>query len=522
MSMEITPTKSSDGNTWTYVFAGLPKYGYGQGSSPSHPSEIVYEATEDVDKVYTGGFVIKNYYVTNYEVSGDETRITNTAMENDGCLIIGKRIELASELTSYAFPFNVKFTRPDGNKVDYVGSYYLYDASMSDTDLRLDAVNEDSTTDRIKLQTSNGVIRIPAGKVAVLTGINTMYQYTITESPNHAAYSVEAISGADTKEVGVLDTENGGYIGIARGHVPGMESAPVRVVFTNKLFDYSNEHKYLKVENITKAETDKNGNEITGGQVKVYQSNKVVDNSNEIGKGSYEYMNVETPYIEKAMSVEFEPDSANGYSYADTLTINWWQSGDDTSVAAPHSIDISGYFYTDSTGKQRPYTGKLSKDSSGNITVESEFERFESVWAPLLNMDGSPFKHLTVLEGSVVVTLASNADDMPLKTLVQVEFVPPAKSSANPSGQGSSEDGGSGNSSSDNSNSSESGKTKLVALSDDGDDKQKNQADKEGNYLGVRTGDDTPISMLLVLFIFFTLGFAAVCGKYLRSKPKKR
>lgn len=517
ISMSVTPRKSSDGSTWTYVFEGLPKYEYGSGAA-AEPREIIYKATEDVDKTYTGGFVIKNYYATSIEESGDEISITNTALENDGVLIIGKSVG-SSDQTNYAFPLTVTFTRPDGVKVDFEGDYYLYDAAISNEELRQDALNDDSTTERLKIKATKGVVRIPAGRVAVITGINTMYQYTITESPGNLGYSVDNITGADEKEVGVLDARSGGYIGIARGHIPGLDSTAVRVVFTNKLLRYDTDHKYLKVENITRADIGSDGRGLTGGQVKVYQSNKVIDSSNKIGQGSYEYVDDETPYVERAMSVEFAPDQINGYSYADTLTINWWQNGEDTNEAALHRIEISGYFYTDSSGRQRPYTGKLIKDGSGNITSESEFEQFETVWKPLLEGDDSPFKYLTVLEGSVVVTLASSADDMPLKTLVQVEFVKLSTSSSNGSESGEGDgSGGIDTASSDNSGSdSETAENASQSASGEQD-----QASKDGNLIGVRTGDDTPLNTLVVLFIFFALGFAIVFGKYLKNKSDKK
>lgn len=123
--------------------------------------------------------------------------------------------------------------------------------------------------------------------------------------------------------------------------------------------------------------------------------------------------------------MEFRPDTGNGYSYNDSLTVSWWESGDALSNEAPHRVEINGYVFKDaSSGGQRPYTGKLVRDDNGNIRAAEGTEDFLNVWKPLLAA-GNPFKNVTVLEGSVVLTLASSIDEMPAKTLVQVSFIPP-------------------------------------------------------------------------------------------------
>jgi hypothetical protein len=523
-NLNVTPTKSSDGNTWTYVFTGLPKYAYCTGASAANPTEITYTITEDVEYAYESGFIIKNYYQTTYGVDEIATTITNTAMESDGVLLVEKKIEKRSDgetVTTYAFPFKVSFKRPDNTEVPYTGKYYLYDASIDDEDLRTDAKAAEPTYDRIELSSSDGTIRIPSGKVAALVGINTMYQYTVTENPNHAGYEVKGITVTDGSATSGTeeDTAVGGIYGYAQGKVPTASDAAVRVTVTNQLLDYDNNNKYLKVENTTDVVTNSKGEILTGGEVKVYKSTVVVDNPalidhDDDGSGNgYGYVNDETPYIEEAMSVEFKPDTANGYTYSDTLTISWWDSTDDSSVGAPNHVSISGFVYRDAAGIQHPYTGKLTKNNDGSITAESEFEQFAAVWSPIFE-GASPFKHITVLEGSVVVTLASAASEMPAKTLVQVEFNAPPKPAPAPSG------GGSDNSSSNDSNSSSKTATAVaVAVTDD---KLQDQITRDGSIQGVRTGDDTPLTALIMLFIAFALCFSAAFGKYMRIKPGKK
>ncbi|WP_022767724.1 Cna B-type domain-containing protein [Butyrivibrio sp. NC2007] len=519
-NLNVTPTKSSDGNTWTYVFTGLPKYAYGTGASVANPTEIVYTITEDVDYEYESGFIIKNYYQTTYGVDEIATTITNTAMESDGVLLVEKKIEKRSDgetVTTYAFPFKVSFTRPDTTVVPYTGKYYLYDASIGDEDLRTDAKASEPAYDRIELSSSDGTIRIPSGKVAALVGINTMYQYTVTENPNHAGYEVKEISVTDGSATSGTeeDTAVGGIYGYAQGKVPTASDAAVRVTVTNWLL-YLAGKNYLKVENTTDVVTNSKGEVLTGGEVKVYKKRIVVDDPEKIGHDDYGYVNDETPYIEEAMSVEFEPDAANGYTYSNTLTISWWAEGEDGGAGAPHHVSISGYVYTDAAGIQHPYTGRIEKNGDV-ISSESDYAEFEAVWSPLLSGD-APFKHVTVLEGSVVVTLASAATEMPAKTLVQVEFNAPPKPAPAPSGGGS--DNSSSSDSNSNSNSDSKAATAVAVVATD--NKVQDQITRDGSIQGVRTGDDTPLTALIMLFIAFALCFSAVFGKYMRIKPGKK
>ena len=119
-----------------------------------------------------------------------------------------------------------------------------------------------------------------------------------------------------------------------------------------------------------------------------------------------------------------------------------------------------------------------------------------------------------MLEGSVVVTLASAAAEMPAKTLVQVEFNAPPKPAPAPSG-GDSDNSGS----SDSHSSSKAAKAVAVVATDN---KVQDQIARDGSIQGVRTGDDTPLTALIMLFIAFALCFSAVFGKYMRIKPGKK
>ena len=439
-----TPKQRDDDNTWVYVFEGLPRYVYGNGA-PQSATEIVYKVSEDTEYDYGDGFILKNYYETTAVRTGDTTDITNTAMENDGSLIIEKVIE--QDPITYGFKFEVSLIRPDGAKVPFKGEYYLYSASevsgVSDSDLRNDAMLDTSAYTRSAALTStDGVVRAAAGQIAVLVGINSRYTFEVTENPSYVGYEVTKVKNGSDEVIYTVsdsptgrsvtitgstgstyieeDADKGGYYGFASGAIADKDSDPCHVVFTNSIFDPASH--YLKVENTTEAITDDEGNIETGGEVKTYKKLIAVDRENvdyiNDDEKSYTYVNDATPFIEEAMSVEFKPDEDNGYTYSDTLTVGWWDQAGDY-----YSVDISGYVYTNEEGKQEPYTGTLIKDDEGNITASSE--DILSVWGSLLENENSPFKNVTILSGSVVVTLASDINDMPAKTLVQVSFVAP-------------------------------------------------------------------------------------------------
>jgi hypothetical protein len=523
VNLGVTPVKSNGNNTWTYVFEGLPKYAYGEGASSDNPVELMYTVTEDVTTPsYPGGFILENYYVTAYEVSadGNTTTVTNTVMDNDGTILVEKEIYAGEYVTTYAFPFKVSFRRPDNSDVPYTGAYYLYSSSEDADTIRQDAYVEDSAMSRIKLSTSDGTIRVPAGKVAVLTGINSMYQYTVTESPNHAGYDVYdiTVTGGSASKGTAEDTQYGGTYGYASGQVPGASDPTVKVKFTNRLLDMD-ANSYLKIENTTAQVTTSGGETLTGGHVKIYHSGTAVIDPAEVDVDNYDYVNTETPYIRQALSVEYEPDTQHGYRYSNTLTIYWWEAGEDFTQAPLHSVTISGYLYTDSSRNVVPYTGSLTKDNGGNISVDSEFSQFLGVWSPLL--DGTPFKSVTVLQGSVVITLATSAMDMPPKTLVSVSFVPPAKPA--PSEGDPAPDGSDGSNDNNNEKKNSTEETTVAPTAEAADaDKLKDQIGRDGQTEGVRTGDETPITLLLMLFTFFAICFAIVYGKYRRMKPKKK
>jgi hypothetical protein len=115
---------------------------------------------------------------------------------------------------------------------------------------------------------------------------------------------------------------------------------------------------------------------------------------------------------------------------------------------------------------------------------------------------------------------------MPAKTLVQVEFKAPDPPAPAPTPAPDQTNDGSGNkkdSSNNNSNSNEQDNNTTTALAvDASDNKQQDQINRDGSIEGVRTGDDTPLTALIMLFLAFALCFSAVFGKYMRIKPGKK
>ena len=149
---------------------------------------------------------------------------------------------------------------------------------------------------------------------------------------------------------------------------------------------------------------------------------------------------------------------------------------------------------------------------------------------------------------------------MPPKTLVQVEFIPPAEPEPEPTPEpapaptptpapvpapepapapGKSEPSGEGSDSkhkgdheNTNNNGSSESNTSVAAVVATAAEDDKNQlqdalsedADRtrNGEVNGIRTGDNTPLTAIFMLFIAFALGFAAAVGKYLKARPKKK
>lgn len=550
ITLGLEYTVSTDGNTWTYTFAGLPKYAYGSGASTSDPIEIVYKVTEDTETPDENYFIIRDKYETTYNINGDTTEITNTVYTNDGVLIIRKEIEKRTEdenETSYAFPFEVTLTSPDGTSGLFNGTYYLYDADevsqLTASELRADAfLDIGRYSSRVKMTAQNGIVRVAAGKVAVLVNINTGCTYEVTEDPSSAGYEVYQVTnnsetcqatypktadGALTLSGGssrttVKQDEAGAYYAYASGKITGTDAAPCEVTVTNRVLDSSSH--YLGIENVTVAVTDIAGNTITGGEVKTYKKYVVVDNEDAIGQNDYWYVNTQTPYVEAALAIEFEPDTANGYSYTNTLKVCYWEEGDDFTSEAPHQIVISGYVYTDSEGNQVPYTGKLVKNDDGAITVVEGTDEFAQIWSPLLAAD-TPYKEVTVLSGSVVVNLASDPDDMPPVTLIQVSFVAPTTSTGSGSTPTDTSDqggDGTGNDSGDTTDSTNSRSTADKNIATLVTEEIQNLLVDKNSLKGVRTGDDNPIHLLAALFALFAAGFGTVLIILLRIVRKKK
>lgn len=550
VTLGLEYTVSTDGNTWTYTFAGLPKYAYGSGASTSDPIEIVYKVTEDTETPDENYFVIRDKYETTYNINGDTTEITNTVYTNDGVLIIRKEIEKRTEdenETSYAFPFEVTLTSPDGTSGLFNGTYYLYDADevsqLTASELRADAfLDIGRYSSRVKMTAQNGIVRVAAGKVAVLVNINTGCTYEVTEDPSSAGYEVYKVTnnsetcqatypkdanGSLTLSGGSSSTtvkqdDTGAYYAYASGKITGTDAAPCEVTVTNRVLDSSSH--YLGIENVTVAVTDIAGNTITGGEVKTYKKYVVVDNEDAIGQNDYWYVNTQTPYVEAALAIEFEPDTANGYSYTNTLKVCYWEEGDDFTSEAPHQIVISGYVYTDSEGNQVPYTGKLVKNDDGAITVVEGTDEFAQIWSPLLAAD-TPYKEVTVLSGSVVVNLASDPDDMPPVTLIQVSFVAPTTSTGSGSTPTDTSDqggDGTGNDSGDTTDSTNSRSTADKNIATLVTEEIQNLLVDKNSLKGVRTGDDNPIHLLAALFALFAAGFGTVLIILLRIVRKKK
>ena len=395
----VAPVKSNGNNVWTYTFTGLPRYAYGADAAPDAPKEIIYRGWEDTE-YNDNGFILKNYYETVQDTAADdETRITNTVMPNDGSLILEKAIQKWNEQESdfdYAFPFKVKLTRPDGEVVPFAGTYYLYDRAevgslTTPLQLRTDAISDTSAFSRTESTTANGIVRIAPGKIAVLTGINSRYTYSVTEEPTKVGYNVIRINhthvggsddctatypvsgdvtvAGDTANTKISKSSYEQYYGIITGQIIGMSGNPAYALFTNKLF--GPETHSLKIENTTQHVTTAEGEELTGGKVRIYKKLVVVENENSVGgNNAYDYEDEETPEVEEAMTVQFEADTEHGYSYGDSLKILWWKDGEDVNGAAPNSITISGYIDSDpdESGKIVPYTGSISAENSGNGT----------------------------------------------------------------------------------------------------------------------------------------------------------
>ncbi len=554
----VVPVRN--GNIWTYTFTGLPKYAYGTDAAPDNPNpnEIMYLASEDMDEDLGSGFMLKDYYVAEYDSSTtDKTVITNRIMNNDGAVIIEKKLYSGS--STVQFPFTVKIKRTDGGEYPFNGKYYIYDsAEISGVNtgvLRDDAFMRTSAYHREEATASNGIVMIPAGKTAVLTDINSRYSYTVTENPYSLGYSVSKvnhsvfngtgitpeectvdstgnITGETTGTAIIYDSNKGSYSGKAEGRIAGKNSTPGKIVFTNKHFD-----KCLKIENTT----PENGG-TKGGEVRAYNSRVVVNDSGEVGRNALDYDEYESGYVREAVSVQFKPYTDNGYTYGDYLTVSWWENGDDLDQEPSHSVRVSGYVRSDASGNEVPVSGNIvsgneagqnreSYDTGDERIVGSSDDEFERIWGELLRE--GPFDNITVLEGSVVLTLENTPAKMPRKALVQVYFKPP-ETPANPGGGngGSSVDSGSstsgkGDSGSKKKKKSGSGETDTGSAStvngisnllESAGSVSMNALSLNGIRNLIRTGDSAPIKALIILLIVLLLMFAGVIGLLNRKK----
>ncbi len=580
----LTFTMNGSGNVWTYEYSGLPKYPYGDNFTGSE--EIKYLLTEDTETPDTNNFVMKNYYETEYDAAApeDETRITNTVMANDGVIIIEKKIDSPGTDAGKEFEFNVEITKTNGDKELFAGRYHLYStadiAGVTDSALREDAFRVNSAYTRRDVNASNGKVTVPDGMTAVLTDINSRYSYTVTEEASEYGYDVVeiehhvyngttfndktcsvtdprdplSITGADPSSTEIkYDSDKTSFYGIAKGKVPGITLEPAKIVFTNKLFTVPS----LKIENVTGGSS--------GGEVRTYKGNEIIDDEDKVNDDNRarDYSESHSGYVKNAVSVQFHPDTANGYTYGDSITVGWWESGDDLSTEEPpHTVIVTGYIREDASGNQVPYTGNVSAGGrrwqgvggntpesgydtpSGNAPVSATDENLLNAWGELV--ENGPFTNITVLEGSVVLTLADDANHMPAKTVVQVSFKAP-EAAPNPS---AGNNGGSGGSTvdsgdqkpADNGKSSGSKKKKGTDAEDQttgsgsainnsaangvlaqGSDSASGSDAVSGNIpgRGIRTGDDTPLKTLIMLFVGLLFAFAAVLIILLKKKKRK-
>lgn len=586
------------GNTWSHTYTNLPKYSYGSDKDIALPKEAVYKVAEDVDSADANGFVLKNYYDTAYRQLTNETEITNKVKSNDGTLIVGKKITSSTNQPSKPFTFDVTLTRPDGSDEKFTGNYFIYEMGTEQIDpeeLRTNAVSR-SLADSKKA--ANGIIELPAGYVAVLVDINSQYKYSVKETVSYEGYKVTGIehnnnSIADnvraeytapnataaqiadvrnaTENTRVeFDTTSGTYYGEAKGAIPSADKNPASVIFTNSLITV----KDLKIENTSELAKGTDGELSSGGQVKVYHPGIAVNTEGQVNTDAYAYTNIATPFVSYALTVQFTPDTAKGFSFGDDIRILWWNDTDDLNASAPNSVVISGYTHKNAAGEEVPYTGKLVKEEPAGDGQENESSggpsagpqtgsnrggsndpdtndpdntdpasdrqpeetvatdpEFNDIWTPILQ--DTPFKQVTVMQGSVVLTLAGNSSQMPARTLVQVSFkapeIPVAPSPALPSpvvpSPGQPTPVKPENTDDMQPGVSPDKKPKNEPDFDvdtpDVDEVKEPQVTKLIKAEGIKTGDEAPIKALLVTLILLMICFASVLSLLLIYNRKK-
>ena len=264
------------------------------------------------------------------------------------------------------------------------------------------------------------------------------------------------------------------------------------------------------------------------------------------------------------MTVQFTPDTAKGFSFGDDIRILWWNDTDDLNASAPNSVVISGYTHKNAAGEEVPYTGKLVKEepagdgqeneSSGGPSagLQTESNRggsndpasdrqpeetvatdpeFNDIWTPILQ--DTPFKQVTVMQGSVVLTLAGNSSQMPARTLVQVSFkapeipVAPSPALPSPAVQSPGQPTQVKPENTDNNTPGVSPDKKPENVSDydidtpDVYEVKAPQVTKLTKAEGIKTGDEAPIKALLVTLILLMICFASVLSLLLIYNRKK-
>lgn len=397
--IEINGDMTAD--KWEAAFRTLPV-------CDEHGDAYIYRMVE-VEKTgteYTEVSTIGSYDVTNVEEDGNWILTNTLSEEGKGVLIINKKIDKLSAdevIPDTEFPMDVEITIGDGTVRKYEGTYYLYDDTYNDAEIRADARLAVSTLGRTEKTAVGGIVLVAAGKKAVLTDIRKEFSYSVTESPAEFGYIVGKIeNGTETVETGhsaenteIRVVENFATKGAAKG-----------LVRMNDLVVIHNQRPVndLRIDNITPEERKTKYS--TGGQVRVFLS---ADGKEE--ESEYKPLTTD-PYLEWALRVEWEPDVRHFYTYDDWIRINWWNYGEDLN-GEPHSVVVKNYTKR-VKGKYVPITGSYYRGKPGQDCEEG----FEEIWGEIAQY----YEYIRVTEGSVVMTMAPDAVMMPRRTLIEVLF----------------------------------------------------------------------------------------------------
>ena len=144
----LVPDWSKAGNTWTYTYAGLPKY-TANGKTP-----IVYSVEETVDAVYTVSYDAAHKNLTNTMKTGF---LAVTKIQEDGYL--------------RDFTFRVKLNI-NGVETLYTGAYTVLESGM--------AWNQPG---EVRQTDESGAIVILRNQQFVITGLPASAAYVVTEDP---------------------------------------------------------------------------------------------------------------------------------------------------------------------------------------------------------------------------------------------------------------------------------------------------------------------------------------------------